>query len=141
MSGTALFNHTKLAAYFLWERTGSENALGLWNCAEEMACFFEQSDILGVKSIEFILRLGKYDPGYIFFMQHAAYRIYQYTQIADEWSNWFTAEKLIANAEWIRAITAIAAIYRKEKTNAAIMDAVRSENVRAFYDEQTLYAS
>ena len=139
MNDATLFDNTKMAAYFLWEHTGCENALDLWLCAEDMACFFEQTDILGMTQIEIILRLGKYDPGYVNFMQHVAFRIYQYTGCSDELRNWFSAERLLTNTEWSRALTQMAAIYRSEKKNQNIMNDVRSENVRAFYDEQTLY--
>ena len=141
MNELNLFDSTKLAAYFLWEHTGCENALDLWLCVEDMACFFEQTDILGAPQIETILKLGKYDPGYVHFVEHVAYRIYEYTCNTDEWHNWFAAERLLSNIEWVRAITSMAAIYRNEKKNQSVMNDVRSENVRAYYDEQTLHTT
>ena len=137
MNEMSLFNNTKLAAYFIWEQTGCEFALDLWLCAEDLACFFEQANILDNTQIENIRRLDKSDPGYIAFIQHVSYRIYQYARRSDDWHNWFSAEKIIGNNEWVKAVTGMASIYQSAKTDQSIMNEVRSENVRAYYDEQT----
>ena len=138
MNEKSLFDNTKLAAYFLWEHTGCDNALNLWLCAEDIACFFEQTQIIETWHIDNILELGFYDPGYIDFVEHLAYRIFQYTGRSDEWHNWFAAERMLGNIEWVKAMTGMSSIYRKEQRNQSIMNDVRSENVRAYYDEQTL---
>lgn len=138
MSDT-LFDSTKLAAYYLWEHTGCENALNLWYCAEDMACYFEQFNILEKQRVDAILRLGVYDPGYIQFVRHIAYRIYIYTNRTDDTANWYAAERLLANGEWTDALLDMSAIYHKEKTNQSVMNEVRSENVRAYYGEQTFH--
>ncbi|MDR1664605.1 MAG: hypothetical protein LBR83_06775 [Clostridiales bacterium] len=137
--GGVLFDATKKAAYFLWEYTGCASALNLWLCAEDMACFFEQHDILNGSRVEAVRRKSVEDPGYIQFVQHVAFRIYIYTNMTDEFINWCIAERLIANDEWVTAMTEMASVYRKEKSNQDVMSDVRSENVRAFYDEQTIY--
>lgn len=134
-----LFDNTKLAAYYLWERTGCENALNLWYCAEDMACYLEQYNILDDRRVESILRLGVNDPAYIQFLRHLSYRIYVYTGKADDWDNWFTTEQLLADSEWVRSLTEMASIYRREKANHSVMSEVRSENIRAYYDEQTFH--
>jgi hypothetical protein len=136
-----LYENTKVAAYFLWEHTGCDNALHMWICAEDLACFFEQTDILDERRISGIARLSRLDPGYVQCVRHIAFRIYVYSNNQNEWDNWFAAERLLANAEWARALTGMANIYRKEGTNHLVMGRVRSENVRAYYDEQTLHSS
>jgi hypothetical protein len=111
-----LFNNTKLCAYFLWEYTNAENTLILWYCSEDMASFLEQHDYLTPDKIMAVLRLGVYDLGYINFVRHIAYRIYQYTNNSDSIANWFAAEHLISNYEWRVAITEMASIYASEKS-------------------------
>ena len=133
-----LFGNTKLAAYFLWEYTGCENAFDLWLCAEDMACLFEQSGLIEPCGVEGIVSSGMYGLEYIEFVRTISYRIFQYTNRDDEWQNWFAAERLLNNGEWVDALTRISAIYRYEKNNQEVMNEVRSENVRAFYGEQTL---
>jgi len=139
MNESGLFENTKVAAYFFWEHTGCENALDLWLCAEDTACFFEQTEILEVKNVEAIMRLDKYDYYYIAFVQHVSFRIFQYTGSSGEWHNWFAAERLLANTEWVEALVGMASIYRSEKRNQSVMNDVRSENVRAYYEERNQY--
>jgi hypothetical protein len=138
MSELNLFENTKLSAYFLWEHTQCDNALGLWFCAEDMACFFEQKDLLEFRKIDDLLLIDVYDFRYIQFVRQIAYRIHQYTGRHDEWHNWFAAERLLGIHEWVRAIVDMASIYRNEKMNRSFMSDVRSENVRAYYNEQTI---
>ena len=133
----SLFDNTKLAAYFLWEHSGCDNALNLWYCAEEMACFFEQEEILDEKRVSGILQAGVNSAEYVWFVRHVAYRVYIYTNRTDDLANWYMAERLLYIGEWVRAITGMASIYRVEKNNHDFMNEVRSENVRGYYDEQT----
>jgi hypothetical protein len=137
----SLYENTKLAAYFLWEHTGCDNALNMWVCAEDLACFFEQTGILDEERISAIARLNRYDPGYIQCVQHIAFRIFVYSNNQNDWDNWFAAERLLAIQEWTRALTGMARVYRNESANHNVMGRVRSENVRAYYDEQTLHPS
>lgn len=129
----ALFENTKLAAYFLWEVTGCSNAMDLWYCAEDMACYFEREGILDETRVNSVMQLDVCDPGYIFFLRHVAYRIYIYTNRPSAPVNWYDAEKLLANGEWVRALTDMATIYRNEMTNNSLMNELRSDNVRAYY--------
>lgn len=131
---TDLFDQTKVSAYFLWEYTKHENALGLWYCAEDMACYLERMGITGVSRIEEIKRLGVYDIEYVAFVRHLAFRIYVYTCKEDKLTNWFAAEKLIKNGEWCDSITKMAMFYATQKDNAELMSGIRSEGVRSYYD-------
>ena len=130
-----LFEDTKLAAYFLWEHSGYANALDLWYCVEDMACYFERGDITDEQYVDNIKALGVQDPGYIEFVRNIAFRVYIYTNCGDALTNWYMAERLLRVGEWVRALTGMAAIYRNEKSNYSIMEEVRSENVRAYYEQ------
>ena len=133
MNEPTLYENTRIAAYFLWEYTACDNAFDLWLCAEEMALFLEQSNIMAVDQVEQIIQLGIYDLGYVHFVEHIAYRAYLYTHRQDDWHNWFAAERLLSNNEWIKAVTSMAGIYRSKKTNQSLLDDIRSDNVRAYY--------
>ena len=128
-----LFNNTKLAAYFLWEATGYENALGLWFCAEDIGSFLERFHIETASAIEDILKRGKTDLGYIHFVRHIAFRIFIYTNCEDSERNWYDAEALVRNSEWQQAITTLARIYRDSKHDASVLSGVKSEAVREYY--------
>jgi hypothetical protein len=132
----SLFENTKLAAYFLWERTKSENTLNLWNCAEDIACFLEQSDMLAPEKVAGILSIGKYDLRYIQFVRHIAYRIYIYTGHESSVSNWYDAEALLENSEWRGALAKMAQIYNQEKHNVNGLVEVHSGMIKSFYDSQ-----
>jgi len=129
-----LFECTKMAAYFLWEHTGCDNALSLWYCAEDIACYLEQNSIFSYENVNDIIELGYENAAYIYFVRHIAFRIYIYTNCDDALTNWFAAERLLDIDEWIKSITTMAVIYRKEQANHTVMDEVRSENVRTFYN-------
>lgn len=131
---TDLFEQTKVTAYFLWEYTKHGNALNLWYCAEDMACYLERMGLSGIEKIKSIKLLGKYDMEYVAFIRHLAFRIYVYTQEEDSLTNWFAAEKLIDNEEWSHSITRMASIYANQKNNAEMMSGIRSEDVRLYYD-------
>jgi hypothetical protein len=130
----SLFEHTKVVSYFLWEYTGCDHALELWYCAEDIACYFEQMGILSDQRVAAVRQLGVYDPAYIHFLRHVAFRIYIYTNQPEPNTNWFIAELLLNNREWVTALVGMATIYKNEKTNQDFIRGVRSENVRAYYD-------
>jgi hypothetical protein len=130
----SLFEHTKVVSYFLWEYTGCDQALQLWYCAEDLACYFEQMGILATDRVTAIRQLGVYDPAYIHFLRHVAFRIYIYTNQPDPDTNWFIAEQLLVNREWVASLVGMASIYKNEKSNQNFFEEVRSENVRAYYD-------
>ncbi len=134
MSGS-LFEHTQIASYFIWETTGCTQALDLWYCAEDIACFMEQMGILCHERVDAVIRFGVNDQVYIHFLRHIAYRIYVYTGRADPNPNWFSAEKLLHNGEWLSALINMASIYREGKSNQSFINDVKSENVRAYYGE------
>ena len=128
-----LFENTQLAAYFLWEQTHLENTLELWRCAEDIACFFEQSDILSARELESIISLDVNDFGYIEFVRHIAYRIYLYTGKCDALYNWLTAERLLGNNEWRQALVYMASYYNKQKKTAGGLSSVCFGHAKNFY--------
>ena len=132
-----LLDNTKLAAYFLWEYTHGDNTLELWYCAEDIACFLEQSDILTNELLEKIMALDVTDPGYIQFMRHIAYRIYIYTGNDDALFNWFAAERLLRNREWRQALAYMASVYNAQKTVAGGLSCIHSGHVKNFYENNS----
>ena len=134
----SLFENTKVAAYFLWEHTQNSNALNLWYCAEDIACYLEQEDILTRAALTAIMRASVYDLGYISFVRPIAFRIYVYTNCDDSLSNWYAAERLLNNEEWCEALTSMADYYRSEKNNSGMISEVRSDQVRNYYESKDL---
>ena len=128
-----LFECTKLAAYYLWEQTDCDQALHLWYCAEDIACFFEQSDILNLEALNIIINQETKEDSYIWFVRHIAFRLYVFTNIKDEFINWYAAERLLKSHGWIENALNMAMIMRFNKDKGIAMDGVRSDNVRAFY--------
>lgn len=108
-----LFDNTKVAAYYLWEYTKHENALDLWHCAEDIAYYFEREDIISISRLKSILQGSRFFFPYIDFVRNIAYRMYVCTNIADPYRNWYMAEKLLDNQEWVKAVIEVARIYRK----------------------------
>jgi len=129
-----VFEHTKRAAYFLWEYTHVDNTLQLWYCAEDIACFLEQADILNESRLEAILALDVYDLGYIQFVRHIAYRIYIYTNNSDALFNWFTAERLLGNGEWREAVLFMAYTYSTAKNMTGGLSCIHSVHIKSFYE-------
>ena len=130
-----LFNCTKLAAYFLWEATNNTNALGLWYCVEDIACFFEQSHCCTPESVAAIIRKGTRDDAYIAFVRHVAYRIYKHTENPDPLVNWLLAERMLSASSWVREITHIAALLNAGRGSPS--PELRSDAIRAYYEQQT----
>ena len=129
----SLFENTKLASYFFWEYTQSDNALALWVCAEDAANYLETAGITTARQIDEIVSKGVYSLDYIIFTRNIAYRIYVYTGNERAEANWYAAERLISDAEWRGAIARIAAIYRDNINNFETLTGVRSEQVRQNY--------
>jgi hypothetical protein len=129
-----LFENTKLAAYFLWERTACENTLNLWNCAEDIACYLEQNEILSSERIVDFLKYGRFDIRYIQFVRHISFRIYLYTGREDSLANWFAAESLLENGEWRSAIAAMALICNEGKNTINGLNELHSGQIKSFYD-------
>jgi hypothetical protein len=132
------FEYARLAAYFLWEHTGCDNALELWYCAEDIACFFEQANILETSMVEGIIKLSASSEGYIWFLRHMAFRLYLYTGNDHELTNWFLAEQLLTNLGWVQNVTAMAAMLRENMTDNVVvafdaMEHLRSDTVKSFY--------
>jgi len=125
------FECTKIVAYYLWEHTGYDNALDLWYAAEDIACFFEQANILDNEMVDSIVRLGTTSGGYIWFVRHIAYRLYLYTQNPDELTNWFLAERLISIPPWIEMLVDMATILSTDADST--MGQLRSDTVRSVY--------
>ncbi len=103
-----VFEATKIAAYFLWEYTNHNNALKLWQCAENIAAYFKNEKLLDMKNVHKIIYLPVDDPAYINFVRNISFRIFVFTQNSDDKFNWFAAEKLILNSEWLLAIITVA---------------------------------
>lgn len=106
-----LYEATKVASYFLWEYTKCQNALSLWYCAEEIAFFLESRNIIYKEQIKRYTMLPKDDYEYIAFMRHIAYRIFIFTNNPDANHNWYVAEKLAQNGEWLDEICTTARVY------------------------------
>ena len=135
-----LLENTKLAAYFLWEYTRVDDTMRLWYCAEDIACFLERSDILRVQQLEPILALNVYDPGYIQFVRHIAFRLYVYTGNSDALFNWFTAERLLPFHVPQQAAVYMANAYNTQKTVAGGLSCIHSGYVKNFYQTGCLTA-
>jgi hypothetical protein len=108
--------------------------LDLWYCAEDIACFLEQSDILTIWHLETILSLDVNDLGYIQFMRHISYRIHVYTKNNNSVFNWLTAEGLLRNKEWRQALIGMASYFNKHKKMAGGLSCVHSEQVKKIYE-------
>ncbi len=112
MDNTFIYNSTKMAAYFLWEYSKHESALSLWYCAEDIAFYLEEKDYLSLEEVDKILSLQRNDMRYVRFIRNLAYRIFIFTQNPDHIRNWFVAENLTFNKEWLLAIVHMASAYR-----------------------------
>lgn len=130
-----LYECINLASYFIWEYSQSENALGLWCCAENIANYFEQRNILSEDKLDEIVALGKDNEKYINFLKDISYKIYDYSGNIDHIKNWFLAEKLLENKEWKDAVIEAAVIYRNMKGDKDIIKTIRSDAVRDFYNK------
>jgi hypothetical protein len=128
-----LFENTKVAAYFLWEYTGCDQALALWYCAEDLAAYFERKNYLQTSEVYDIMRENIYDIRRVAFVRHIAYRIHVYTGNHDKLANWYAAERLLDNGEWLSAVCAIASVYHENKKDFAKLTGVRSEQVKHYY--------
>ena len=129
------FECTKTVAYYLWEYTEYENALDLWYTAEDIACFFEQGNILDVRMVENIKELDVDNEAYIWFIRNIAYRLHLYTNNPNELGNWFLVERLVSNPYWVQNLTDMAAMLSKDAVNT--VGQVHSDIVRSFYRGQT----
>ena len=103
-----IFESTKLAAYFLWEYTNCDNALSSWQCAENIAQYFKNENLFCSESIFSVIRLPKNNFSYINFIRQIAFRIFIYTKNNDDKANWYAAEKLIFNREFLLAVLNVA---------------------------------
>lgn len=130
------FECTKVAAYYLWENTGCDNALNLWHCAEDIASFFVYANITEDKMITSIQGLGIGSEAYAWFVRNVAYRLHLYTCNSDELSNWFLAEELLATVEWVQNLTAMATMLRIADKSA--IRQLRSDTIRNLYGSQTI---
>ena len=125
------FECTKVVAYYLWEHTGCENALEMWCAAEDIACFFEQANILEDGMITSIKGLGVGSEAYVWFTRNVSYRLYVYTRNADHLTNWYLVEQLMNIPEVVQNLAYMAAMLRSDAD--ATMRQVRSDTVRKFY--------
>jgi len=129
------FDCAQMVAYYLWEQSGCENALDLWYAAEDIACFFEQANILDCQMADSIKKLGIYSEGYVWFVRNISYRLHIYSGNENELTNWFLVERLLSTAAWLENITAMAKMLRTD--SGEIAEQVRSDIVRNFYGKQT----
>ncbi len=128
-----LFENTRMLAYLLWEQTKSENALGLWYCAEDLANFFDMNGITNFTNLNALLEKERFDPAYINFVRNIAYRLYLYTGNANQKRNWFLAENILNNQECCLYIISAASIYNNIQDEKDIVKSIRSELVRNYY--------
>lgn len=129
-----LSKSTEIAAYFLWEYTNHPSALNLWYCAEDIGFFLEKKELIENESIYVYTRKPKDDPMYIAFVRQIAYRIFIFTNDIDHLKNWFAAEKLVANGEWIAAIAKVAKFYSLLRDgNTEVADSIRSDRIKRQY--------
>lgn len=124
-----LWEDTKTAAYLLWEGTQSQNALGLWYCAEDIAYFLETKDVLSIASLENVLALPCYDITYVCFVRNIAFRIFYATGQDDPIANWYQAERLLQNREWKNAVISMAQAFHEAKKTKSYLP-VRSLWIR-----------
>ena len=131
-----MLEQTKLAAFFLWEYTKFENTLTLWYCTEDIASFLERCHIYKVQDMHDLILLNKNSKEYKAFVRHIAFRIFNHTKIEDTNFNWYTAEKLLNNAEWRRAITYMSntfRIMRDSKDAKAVDYNILSPEIKNYY--------
>ncbi len=128
-----LLESVNKAAYFIWEATGYKNTLEIWYCSEDIACFLERNNILNRQDFEKIIKLNGTDNEYIGLIRNISFRIYIYTNNKDTQNNWFVAEKLSKNYEWVDAITAVADFYKNTKISADLTQNIRSDTVKKYY--------
>ena len=126
-------DNTKVAAYFLWEVTGSESALGLWHCAEDIASWLERNEFLSVGDVRDVLRMQQESHEYILFVRKIAFRLFIYTGRDDTEANWYDAERLLYNSEWLHAVTSLAILYSQNKGDARGLG-IKNETVRDYYN-------
>ena len=124
------YGNTQIAAYYIWEHSGNENALDLWYAAGDIASYFEQANILEAVTVEGIKDLGLHSDGYIWFVRNLAFRLHIFTGNEHKLTNWFLAEKLLDTREWIDSITNMASILRA----GTGLNQLRSEKLRQFYE-------
>lgn len=133
----SLFNNTKLAAYILWESSDYSNALDLWYCAEDIACYFEHSGLLTKEKVYDIISKGIYSTNYIYLIRNLAYRVYIYTGHNESRDNWSISEKLVFDTEWLNAIIYMSQYYNLSKSQTDFLDSIRSDKVKSFYNPFT----
>ena len=125
------FECTKISAYYLWEQTQCDNALLLWYAAEDIACFFEQANILDPNIVEGIRKLGPGSEGYVWFVRNIAFRLFLYTDNNNDLDNWFLVERLLGNSAWVQNLTAMASMLHADSSST--IKQVRSDMIRSFY--------
>ena len=126
------FERTKVVAYYLWECSDADDALSLWYAAEDIASFFEQSNILDVRMVDGIKQMGHGSEGYVWFVRHIAYRMYIHTNNPNDLDNWFLSERVLEISDWIENVIAMAEMLSRDSENAA--QHVRSDSIRSFYE-------
>jgi len=125
------FEHTRIVAYHLWEYTNYDNALELWYAAEDIACFFEQNNILDIEMVDGIKKLGYNSEGYVWFVRNIAFRLYLCTGNTNKLQNWYLVERLLSDRSWVQNLAAMAALLNSGE--ASVASQVRSERVLDFY--------
>jgi len=127
-----MLNNKKIAAYFIWEYAKEGSALDLWYCAEDIASYLERKNYLAPGDIEYITKMDKYSAEYIGFIRHIAYRLHIYTNRTDELANWFDAENLCVNGEWVSAVTGLAKAFADMRGESG-GTGIKNETVRDYY--------
>lgn len=130
-----IFEHKRTVSYFIWDYTRHENALASWYCAEDMAYCMERLGVAGHEDFAAVLRLRRDNPAYIDFIRNIAFRIFIYTGCDDETKNWFIAERLTLNGEWLGALLELIHDFREIRMGGGDPTLeIQSDMIRNFYN-------
>ena len=109
----------KTTAHCLQRRVKCEDFSALLRCSEEIASFFEMADVLSKEKVDGFLKLGKQSDAYVWFLRHLSYRLYLTTNNFDAQANWFCAEELLEESEWIKSTIELALELRANSEDAS----------------------
>jgi len=130
-----MFENSRASAYILWQITGFDNMPQVWALTEDIAAFLENSGYTDVSRVSRVSGLDRNSPEYVFFVRNLAHRLSAYTNCGDSLKNWYDAEALLADSEWLRCSTALALAYR-EACEASLLD-IKNDRIRSAMIERT----
>ena len=124
-----MFENSRASAYILWQTTGFDNMQQVWALTEDIAAFLEDSGYTDVSRISRLAGLDRDNPEYVFFVRNLAYRLSAYTHCDDSLKNWYDAEALLGDQEWLKCSTALALAFR-EASQASLLD-IKNDRIRS----------